>query len=81
MLGRSEPALYHANRCLTLTVENDLGPFDVGCGHEALARAYRVAGRPDKVAEHLELADVQSALIEDLEDRKILDQDLETLRR
>ena len=46
VLGRSEPALYHANRCLTLTVENDLGPFDVGCGHEALARAYRVAGRP-----------------------------------
>ena len=80
VLGRSEPALYHANRCLTLSVENDLGPFDLGCGHEALARAYRVAGRPDKVTEHLELANEQSAQIEDVEDRKILDADLESLR-
>jgi DNA-binding transcriptional MerR regulator len=80
VLGRSEPALYHANRCLSLSVENDLSAFDIGCGHEALARAYRVAGRPDKVREHLELADAQSAKIVDAEDRKILDDDLDTLR-
>ncbi len=80
VLGRSEPALYHANRCLALAVENDLGPFDVGCGHEALARAYRVAGRPDKLAEHLDLASTQAAAIADAEDRKILEQDLESLR-
>jgi DNA-binding transcriptional MerR regulator len=80
VLGRSEPALHHAQRCLSLAVENDLSAFDIGCGHEALARAYKVAGRPDKVVEHLELADAQSAQIVDAEDRKILDDDLDTLR-
>jgi DNA-binding transcriptional MerR regulator len=80
VLGRSEPALHHASRCLALSIDNDLSAFDIGCGHEALARAYRVAGRPDKVREHLELADVQSAKIVDAEDRKILDDDLDTLR-
>ena len=80
VLGRSEPALHHANRCLALGVDNDLSAFDIGIAHEALARAYKVAGRSDKVAEHLELADVQSTKIVDAEDRKILDDDLETLR-
>lgn len=80
VLGRSEPALYHAQRCLSLSTENDLSAFDIGCGHEALARAYKVAGRPDKVAEHLDLADAESAKIVDSEDRRILDDDLETLR-
>jgi hypothetical protein len=80
VLGRSEPALHHAQRCLTLAIENDLSAFDVGAAHEAMARAYRVGGRPDKVAEHLELADAQMAKVTEAEDRKILGDDLDALR-
>lgn len=44
VLGRFEPALHHARRCLELATEHDLGPFDVGAAHEAIARSYRVIG-------------------------------------
>jgi len=80
VLGRAEPALHHANRCLTLATENELEPFDVGVAHEALARAYRVAGDQASVAEHVALADIHAAKITDAEDRTILDGDLADLR-
>ncbi len=80
VLGRFEPALHHGQRCLTLATDNDLGAFDVGIGHEAIARAYRVAGDPAKVAEHVALGDAESAKITESEDRKILDDDLADLR-
>jgi DNA-binding transcriptional MerR regulator len=80
VLGRAEPALHHASRCLSLTTENDLGPFDVGAANEAMARAYRVAGDPDRVAMHVAAADQAAALITDAEDRKILEDDLADLR-
>jgi DNA-binding transcriptional MerR regulator len=80
VLGRAEPALHHAYRCLDLATAHDLGPFDVGNGHEALARAYRVAGDPKSQAEHVALGDAQAEKITDAEDRKILNDDLDDLR-
>jgi DNA-binding transcriptional MerR regulator len=80
VLGRFEPALHHARRCLTLATENELSAFDIGCGHEALARAYRVAGDPAAQAAEVALGDEAAALIEDREDRKILTDDLDALR-
>lgn len=44
VLGRSEPALYHAQLCLSICKENDIGDFDLAFAYEALARAYAVAG-------------------------------------
>jgi DNA-binding transcriptional MerR regulator len=80
VLGRPEPALHHASRCLALATEHGLGPFDVGAAHEAMARAYRVAGDPAKAAEHVAAADQAAAAIADDEDRRILDDDLADLR-
>ena len=76
VLGRAEPALHHARRCLELATEHDLGPFDVGAAHEALARCYRIIGDTGKTAEHVALARAQSASIADPDDRAILDSDL-----
>ena len=76
VLGRAEPALHHARRCLELATGHGLGPFDVGCAHEALARSYQVIGDTGKTAEHVALARAQSASIADAEDRAILDSDL-----
>lgn len=80
VLGRAEPALHHASRCLSLATENDLGPFDIGAANEAMARAYRVADDPDQVALHLAAADLAAAMVTDAEDRKILEDDLADLR-
>ena len=45
-LGRAEPALHHARRCLEL-VESDpaaMADWDLAAAYEALARAHAVAG-------------------------------------
>jgi hypothetical protein len=76
VLGRPEPALHHAERCLALTAQHDLGAFDTGAAHEAIARSYLVAGDPARTAEHVALARAESARITDAEDREILDADL-----
>ncbi len=80
VLGRAEPALYHARRCLTLAEEHDLGPFDVGCGHEALARAYQVAGATDDVERHLGLGYAAADKVAEDEERELLRSDLDSVR-
>jgi hypothetical protein len=79
VLGRFEPALHHGRRCLELATENDLGPFDVGAAHEALARSCWVSGDAGKTVEHVALARAQSAGIADADDRAILEGDLASL--
>jgi hypothetical protein len=76
VLGRGEPALHHARRCLELATEHGLGPFDVGYAHEALARAYRVAGEPDEGDRHTAQARAAAAQVGDPEDRDLLLADL-----
>jgi hypothetical protein len=44
LMGRAEPALFHANKSLNLCLDNQLGDFDLGFAYEALARAYAVQG-------------------------------------
>lgn len=44
MLGRAEPALHHARRCVELAAAHQLPDWLVASGHEALTRAYAVAG-------------------------------------
>ena len=80
VLGRFEPALHHAERCLELAAHYDLGPFDMGAAHEAIARSYRVIGDAARAAEHVALGRAESAKIADTEDRAILDGDLAGLR-
>jgi hypothetical protein len=79
VLGRFEPALHHAGRCLELAARYDLGPFDLGAAHEAIARAYQVAGDTAKTAGHVTLARSEAAKVTDAEDRAILEADLASL--
>lgn len=72
VLGRSEPALHHARRTLELAGAHVLGPFDIGCGHEALTRAYLVAGDTETAAKHAAKARNAAEEIIDDEDRQIL---------
>jgi hypothetical protein len=80
VLGRAEPALHHASRCLELATTNDLGAFDVGCGHEALARAYLVAGDADAAAKHAAEARTTADAVTDEDDREILLSDVADLQ-
>ena len=55
-LGRTEPALYHARRCLEICKENHIEGFDLAYAYEALARVYSVAKRPIECNYYLKLA-------------------------
>jgi hypothetical protein len=78
-LGRFEPALGHARRCLELATQYDLGPFDAGVAHEAIARSYHLIGDAEMTAKHLALGRAELAKITDPEERDLLDADLASL--
>ena len=79
VLGRPEPALHHARRCLEICREEGIGDFDLAFAYEALARASRVAG--DDGATERWLTEARSAgdRITDPEDRELLRSDLATI--
>jgi hypothetical protein len=79
VLGRGEPAVHHARRCLDWSVSGDVEDWDVAFAHEALSRAYRVAGDDEKADEHKALARDLGDAIADPEDREHFDADFRTL--
>jgi hypothetical protein len=81
VLGRAEPALHHARRCLELCEEHGIGDWDLAFAHEALARAYATAGRAEDAGRHELLAREAVGQIADEEDREHLLEALETLPR
>lgn len=56
LVGRTEPALYHAKKSLDLCLSNDFGAFDLGFAYEALARGYAVEGDVQQRDENISLA-------------------------
>ena len=64
---------------LCLSHSGDLKPFFIGYAHEALARAYKLAGDEREAARHLAIAKVQVVKVEETEDRALLEADLKGL--
>jgi uncharacterized protein YndB with AHSA1/START domain len=79
VLGRPEPALHHARRCLELAgAEPGVADFDHAYAAEAMARALACAGDPGQAAGWHSRATAAGATIADDEDRKIFIEDLAT---
>jgi DNA-binding transcriptional MerR regulator len=81
VLGRAEPALHHARRCLALCEASPeaLEDWDLPFAHEALARAHGVAGEQDEARRHAERARALGEQIAGPEERELLEADLATL--
>ena len=79
LLGRAEPALWHARRCVALCEEHGIGDWDIAFAWEAVARASRVAGDADGVSAALARARELAADIADDEDRELVLSDLATV--
>ncbi len=79
VLNRPQSALYHAQGCLALCTENDLGDFDLAFAHEAMARAHAVAGEKADCDKHIQLARQAGERVEDKDSRDYLLGDLETI--
>jgi hypothetical protein len=80
-VGRPEPALHHAGRCLEICEADGIGGFDLAFAYEALARAHAVAGNLDLVSSYEQKARHASASISAEDDRELVLADLETLPR
>jgi hypothetical protein len=79
VLGRDEPALHHARRCLELADgEPGVADFDHAYAAEAMARALACAGELDQAAAWHARASAAGAAIADDEDREIFTGDLAT---
>jgi hypothetical protein len=78
VLGRSEPAVWHARRCLEHCEQNRIGDWDLAYAYEALARAHALAGN-GAAAEWKSKARAAGDAISDPEDREHFDEDYATL--
>jgi DNA-binding transcriptional MerR regulator len=78
-LGRGEPSLWHARRCVEIDEANGIADWDIAAAFEAMARASYAAGDPASGA--LWKAKALTALdgIADADDRDPIAQDIATL--
>jgi hypothetical protein len=81
VLGRGEPALFHAERCLALVAQapDEMEEFDLPAAYEALARAHAAAGNSDDARRYLELGRAETAKIADAEDREHMESQLASI--
>ena len=82
VLGRAEPALHHARRCLEIceSAPEALEDWDLPFAHEALARAHALAGDGAEARRHLDRARELTGAVADEDDRGLLESDLATIR-
>jgi hypothetical protein len=80
-LGRGEPAIYHAGRCLAYceASRDDIADWDLPYAYEALSRAHMAAGNEEEAKRHAERARELAEQVADKEDREHLQEDLTTL--
>ena len=79
VLGRGEPAVYHAERCLEWCGRGEVEDWDLAFAYEALARAHGVAGNADEAARFKLKAREAGDGIADAENREHFDGDYATL--
>ena len=79
VLGRAEPALWHARRCLAINEAAGSVDWDIASAYEAMARAYLVAGDAAEVAAWKARATAALDGIADRDDRELIEGDLATL--
>ncbi len=81
VLGRAEPAGWHAQRCLAILEAGGEGieDWDLPAAYEAMARAHAVAGRSTETSAWQTRARDGLALVADAEDRELIEGDLASL--
>jgi DNA-binding transcriptional MerR regulator len=79
VLGRAEPALHHARRCLEISLAGPVPDWMMASAHEGLARAYLVAGNREEALRERSAARGVLETVSDAEDRQVVEDDLASL--
>lgn len=80
LVGRAEPALFHAGKSLNVSLANNLENFDIGFAYEAMARAYGLHGDCAQRDENIALAEQSAQGMAENGDRKWLLDNINTVR-
>ena len=78
LLNLHNPALYHASLCLDICETHSLSPFSKGFAHEAMARALSSNDKASAKFHH-QAASELAILVQDAEERNILESDLRSI--
>ena len=79
VLGKADPALHFARRCLEICEKHGIGDYDIAFAYEAMARAYSLAGDHAQFERFRGLAKKAGDAIAGEEDKKIFLSDLSSL--
>lgn len=81
VLGRGEPALWHAQRCLAIVDAGGEGfeDWDRASALEAVARAHAVAGNRAEADRYRNLAAAELPNIAEADDREVIEKDLASI--
>ena len=79
VLGRGEPAVHHARRCLDLCRENAIDGWLLASAYEALARSWAVSGDLDAARTWADLGHATAATVPDDDDRAVVLGDLASI--
>lgn len=80
LVKRHEPALHHAMSSLHWCLEHDLGSFDLGFAHEAMARAYALQENDTQRDMHITLATQAAQGVEKEADRDWLMKNVDSVK-
>jgi hypothetical protein len=81
LVGDITQALRHADNCLALSGDHNLGPFDMGFALEAVARAHALAGDGPARDDALVAAMEAAAAVASDDDRRWLLENIDAVRR
>ena len=79
VLGRGEPALWHAGRCVAIEEAAGIADWDIAAAYEAMARASAVAGDLAAARAWADRAREACAAIAEDDDREVIVGDLATI--
>ncbi len=79
VLGKPDPALHFARRCLEICEKHGIGDYDIAYAYEAMARAYSLARDHAQFDRFLGLARKAGDAIAGEEDKKLFLSDLSSL--
>jgi hypothetical protein len=79
VLGRAEPAVAHAQRCLEICRQHGLADWDIAYAYESLARAHKTAGHAAEARKFKKLGHAAGEQISEAEEREHFDEDYSTL--
>jgi hypothetical protein len=80
ILDQAENAMRYGNLCLEASQAEGVPPFFLGYAYEALARAAAVSGNRQEMDDYLDKAKDTAKHIEKVDERKMLVDDLQTIK-